>query len=140
VSEQRIAPYLLYEDVSAAVEWLRRAFGFRERLRFAGEDGVVSHAEVEYGGEVIMLGHPGPDYRNPRRLGAATQLVHVYVEDVDEHFRVARAAGATIEAEPADMPYGDRRYDAVDPEGHRWSFGQRIRDVQPEDWGATTPA
>jgi uncharacterized glyoxalase superfamily protein PhnB len=31
----RITPYLLYEDVGAAMDWLARAFGFRERMRLS---------------------------------------------------------------------------------------------------------
>ncbi len=27
----RIEPYLLYEDVPAAIDWLTKAFGFRRR-------------------------------------------------------------------------------------------------------------
>jgi uncharacterized glyoxalase superfamily protein PhnB len=131
-----VTPYLLYEDVAAAVEWLSGAFGFRERLRFPDPDGTITHAEMELNGGEIMLGHPGPDYKSPKRLGQATQLVHVYVDDVDAHFERARAAGATILAEPKDQEYGDRRYDAEDPEGHMWSFAQHVRDVSPEDWGA----
>ncbi len=34
----RITPYLLYEDVGAAMDWLARAFGFRERMRLSGPD------------------------------------------------------------------------------------------------------
>lgn len=133
----RATPYLLYEDVGAALEWLSRAFGFRERLRFQGEDGAVTHAEMELDGGEVMLGWPGPDYRNPRRLGQTTQLVHVYVEDVDAHFERAREVGAEIVSEPQDQEYGDRRYDVKDPEGHLWSFAQHVRDVTPEEWGAT---
>ena len=29
-------------------------------------------------------------------------------------------------------------YEDVD-EGHHWHFSQPIADVQPQDWGATTP-
>ena len=133
----RITPYLLYEDVAAAVDWLGKSFGFRERLRFSGEDGVVSHAEMDLGDGVIMMGYPGSDYRNPRRLGGKTQLVHVYVDDVDQHFAQARGAGATIIAELEDQSYGDRRYIAEDPEGHQWTFSQHVRDVVTEDWGGS---
>lgn len=34
---QTITPYLLYEDVEAALDFLSRTFGFREVLRYAGE-------------------------------------------------------------------------------------------------------
>jgi PhnB protein len=133
----RITPYLLYEDVAAAVDWLGKSFGFRERLRFSGEDGVVSHAEMDLGDGVIMMGFPGSDYRNPRRLGGKTQLVHVYVDDVDQHFAQAKGAGATIIAELEDQSYGDRRYIAEDPEGHQWTFSQHVRDVAMEGWGGS---
>jgi PhnB protein len=94
---------------------------------------------MEIDGAEIMLGHPGPEYRSPKRLGQATQFVHVYVDDVHAHFERARGAGATILAEPAEQAYGDRRYDAEDLEGHVWSFAQHVRDVPPADWGAVEP-
>ena len=34
----RITPYLLYEDVDAAVDWLVNVAGFTERLRLGPED------------------------------------------------------------------------------------------------------
>jgi uncharacterized glyoxalase superfamily protein PhnB len=129
----RISPYLYYEDVGGALQWLARAFGFRERLRLPGDDGTVRHAEMEFGGGVVLLGCPGPDYRNPRRLGRPTQSLYVYVDGIDAHFERARRAGATIVEEPGDQPYGDRRYGVDDPEGHRWYFAERVRDVAPED-------
>ena len=129
----RITPYLYYRDVAAALDWLTRAFGLRERTRMAMPDGSVGHAEMEYADGVLMLGCPGADYRNPGALGASTQSLYVYVEDVDAHFRHAREAGAEILDEPADQFYGDRRYGAVDPEGHVWYFAQHVRDVAPED-------
>lgn len=135
---QTITPYLLYEDGAAAIDWLSKAFGFEERLRFADESGTVTHAELTLGDGEIFLGHPGPEYRSPKALGAHTDLTHVYVEDVDAHFARARDAGATIHAEPEDQPYGDRRYDAEDLEGHRWSFAQLLREVPAEEWGATS--
>ena len=134
----RVTPYVLYEDVAGALEWLTTAFGFRERLRFTAPDGSVTHAEMQNGDDgVVMLGQPGPEYRSPRRLGACTFYVHVYVDDVDAHCARAQAAGASILGEPSDEAYGDRRYDAEDLEGHRWSFAQHLRDVPPQEWGAT---
>lgn len=133
---QRITPYLLYVDAAAAVDWLAQAFGFTEPLRHEAADGRVDPAEMELGNGSIMLGEPGHDYRNPKTLGGATQLVHVYVPDVDAHCARARAAGATIEREPAYQEYGDRNYSVVDPEGHRWFFAQKLREVEAEELGA----
>jgi PhnB protein len=117
----RISPYLLYEDGAAAIDFLTNAFGFEEVMRM-DEGGLVNHAEVRLGDDTVMLGYPGEDYKNPRKADHATALVHVYVDDVNAHFERAKAAGAEIVMEPTDQEYGDRRYDAKDPEGHFWSF------------------
>ncbi len=134
----RVMPYLLYEDSAAAVDFLTRAFGFRERMRVPDESGRITHAEVELGDGVIMLGTPGDDYKNPKRLGGVTQNDYVYVDDVDEHFARAKEAGASIVREPTDQGYGDRNYGVKDPEGHEWYFGTHVRDVSPEEFGAST--
>jgi PhnB protein len=137
---QTITPYLLYEDCAAALDWLARAFGFEEVLRYTGEEGYINHAEMKLGDASIMMGDPGEQYRNPKRLGQETVGIYVEVDDVEEHFARARAAGAEILREPHDEEYGHRRYDVVDPEGHRWYFAQIIREVVAEDWGAQPAA
>ena len=129
----RISPYLLYEDVAGALDWLAKAFGFRERLRLPEEQGKIVHAEMELADGVIMMGNRGGDFRNPKQLGHVTQHLYVYVDNVDEHYEHAKRAGATILAEPEDQFYGDRRYGAEDPEGHQWYFAQHVWDVAPED-------
>jgi uncharacterized glyoxalase superfamily protein PhnB len=136
-SPQTITPYLLYEDVAAALEWLNRAFGFEETLRFTGEGGDVSHAEAWLGDAAIYLGDPGDHYKNPKRLGQETVGLYVLVDDVDAHYQRAKAAGAEVLEEPTDQDYGDRRYTARDLEGHHWYFAQQVRRTAPEEWGAT---
>jgi uncharacterized glyoxalase superfamily protein PhnB len=130
----RITPYLLYNDVDAALDLLVTGFGFEERVRMPGTDGRANHAEASIGDAYVMMGNPGEGYRNPAALGGATQLVYVYVDDVDAHCERARATdGIEVIREPADQFYGDRTYGAADPEGHHWSFSQHVRDVAPED-------
>jgi PhnB protein len=137
-SSQRVFPYLLYEDGAGAVDWLTRAFGFRERLLFNDpESGAVTHAELELDGARVMLGQPGGDYRSPKETGHSSVLVAVYVVDVDAHFEHAREAGAEIVHEPTDKPYGERAYMARDLEGQQWSFATVTAGVSPEEWGAT---
>jgi len=41
---------LSYENCPAALEWLARAFGFRERARLPERDGRIGHAEMGTGG------------------------------------------------------------------------------------------
>lgn len=134
---QTITPYLLYQDVDAALGFLTRAFGFREVLRYTGEAGYVNHAEMQVGDAKIYLGDPGDQYRNPMELGNETVGIYVLVDDVDGHCLRAKDAGAEIKEEPTDQEYGERRYTARDPEGHHWFFAQPTHEVAPEEWGAT---
>ncbi len=119
--------------MAGALAWLTTAFGLRERMRLPGPDGRITHAEMELADGVVMMGHPGPDFKNPKRLGQVTQSLYIYVDDVDKHFGHARMAGAKILEEPKDQFYGDRRYGAEDPEGHHWYFAQHVRDIASED-------
>jgi uncharacterized glyoxalase superfamily protein PhnB len=136
----RISPALFYDDASAAIEFLCRAFGFEVRLRVEGEGGRIEHSELVFGEGLIMVGSTGgkdtsrPLLQSPRSTGGVnTQTLCVAVDDADAHCAHARAAGATIAVDPKTTDYGDdywadRTYEAVDPEGHRWWFMQRVRD------------
>lgn len=126
----RITPYLLYEDAGAAIDFLTRAFGFTERMRMPNDQGKVTHAELEFEGAALMLGSPGGGFKSPKTSGVdSPAFVHLYVDDVDAHYRHAKSAGAEISSEPEDQFYGDRSYGAKDPEGISWYFAQHVRDV-----------
>ena len=93
-----ITAYLFYEDVAGAQKFLAKAFGFKKYgASMRGEDGKLNHAAMSLGDDFVMMGYPGPQYKNPKRLGQATQNLYVNVDDVDQHFVRARKAGATVE-------------------------------------------
>ena len=132
----RVTPYLLYRDADAAIDFLTSAFGFTERVRMRGDDGKTNHAELDLEGGIVMLGNPGDDHKTPNELGGRTQIVYIYVDDVDAHFEHAKANSADIQRDPEDQFYGDRTYSVHDPEGHSWSFATHVRDVSPEEMQA----
>ena len=123
-----IIPYLYYRDVATVQRALARAFGFR-KCGPTNRDarGKIKHSAMMLGHDVVMMGFPGPSYKNPRELGQATQCLFVNVVNVDEHFDRARKAGAKIIQELGDTPFGQRRYGAEDPEGHQWFFGTQTK-------------
>jgi len=134
-----VIPMLSYENGVAALEWLTRAFGFKERTRWLGSEGQLEHGEMETGDGLIMLATPTPAYESPKhhrehcepaRLWAAVPWVMdgvlVYVADVTAHYAQAKEAGAVILSEPEDGPPA-RRYRAEDLEGHRWMFMERAK-------------
>jgi uncharacterized glyoxalase superfamily protein PhnB len=123
-----ITPYLYYENVAAAIQFLSKAFGLKKYGRpMKASDGKINHAAMKLGNDVVMMGSPHGLYKNPKRLGQATQSLYINIKNVDRHYKRARKAGATIIEEPLDTPYGDRRYGAEDPEGHQWYFAQSIK-------------
>jgi uncharacterized glyoxalase superfamily protein PhnB len=136
-----VIPMLAYRDGVAALEWLARAFGFRERARSLGPDGRLAHGEMSAGAGIIMLATPSPDYEGPKmhrehcsqaRLWSAVPWiidgVLVFVQDIDAHFERARSARANILTPPEDGPHG-RSYRVEDLEGHRWMFMERKQEA-----------
>jgi uncharacterized glyoxalase superfamily protein PhnB len=139
----RTSSAVYYEDASAAIDWLYRAFGFEVRLKIEGKEGSIEHSELTYGEGLIMVGQAGlshkPSFRkSPRSLGGAnTQNIMVFVDNADAHCEQARAAGAKIVSEPKTTDYGedywtDRGYECEDVEGHHWWFIQRLSDPKPK--------
>jgi uncharacterized glyoxalase superfamily protein PhnB len=130
-----VVPVLVYPDVKKAIEWLTGAFGFVERLRAPGPDGVISHAQLNVGDGAIMIGRSGGPF-TPPRSDEITRYVLIHVDSVIAHHERAKRFGAEILQAPQDMPFGERQYMAVDLAGHRWAFTESIADVAPEAWGA----
>ncbi len=138
----RITPHIFYDDVGAAMDWLIKAFGFQVRLRMTDKQGLVVHGELEVADSLVMLGLAGEkkDWTSPQTHdGHVNGRLYIFVDDVDAHYKRAVSAGAKILIELADQFWGDRCYECIDPEGHRWKFAQHLRDVdnrnlkRPED-------
>lgn len=130
-----IVPSLAYRDVVKAVEWLERAFGFRERseARLTWPGGCITWMEL--GNVLIHLSTAGGhDLQSPAGGKGLNVALKVYVDDVDRHFQRAKTAGATIVSELEDGFWGGRIYRAKDLEGYLWEFSQRGRDLAAENW------
>jgi MerR family transcriptional regulator, thiopeptide resistance regulator len=124
----RVIPLLVYRDIQAAHDFLVRAFGFESGGVERTPDGQPVHAEVRAGDAIIWLHRQAAEQQldSPRHTGMAGGGLVVHVADVDQHYARARAAGAQITYAPTDQSYGQREYEARDPEGHRWWFATPI--------------
>ena len=112
-------PSLRYRDPKAAVDFLQSAFGFEPRQVYE-DGGTIAHAELVYGGGMVMLGAQRDDTYGDH---VGQGWTYVVVEDADAHHDRAKAAGAEIVRPLEDQDYGSRDYSARDPEGNLWSFG-----------------
>jgi PhnB protein len=130
-----ITPYLRIRGAAQAIEFYKKAFGAEEVLRMAGPDGKVMHAEIKIGDSHIMLGDEFPSMGglSPLSIGGTGSGLHLYVRDADAVFNRAVAAGAKVKMPLADMFWGDRYGQLMDPFGHEWSVGTHIEDVTPEE-------
>jgi PhnB protein len=126
-----------YEDGIAALEWLAKAFGFREKTRLTWPDGRLSHGEMQAGDGLIMLASPTPDYRSPKRHREVCEQarkwfsvpwiidgVLVEVENLDRHPTGSRRRDDPLRRSRKAAVW---RYRAEDVEGHRWFFLKRKR-------------
>lgn len=137
----RIVPHLFYDDLDAAIDWLVEAFGFVVRLRLTNKDEKLVHGDLEVEDSLVMIGlaHENEAWESPRTLGHIHQRLFIFVDDVDAHYERAKKAGARILYPPKEQFYGDRVYECVDLEDHRWKFAQHVKDVdlnvvkRPED-------
>ena len=125
-----VIPALRYRDAPAAIEWLSKAFGFEKKAVFPNADGTIGHAELTFGNGMVMLSSVVNNtpysklLRQPDEIGRAeTQSPCLIVSDCDAVYKTAKAAGAEMVIDIADMSYGGRGFTCRDPEGHVWYVG-----------------
>jgi len=131
-----ITPFLTVRGADCAIDFYRRAFGAKELGRMHGPDGkTVMHAELQIGDSRFFLGDevPGMGCSSPETLGGCRFGNYINVRDVDETFRKAVDAGATVKRPLEDMFWGDRTGSLRDPFGHTWDLATRREDVTPQE-------
>jgi PhnB protein len=118
-----------------ALEFYTKALGAKERNRMVGQDGKITHAEIQIGDSIIMIADetPAMGNRSPKTLGGTVGGIWLYVPDADALYKRAVAAGATSIYEPVDMFWGDRTSRIRDPFGHEWSISTHKEDVPPAE-------
>jgi PhnB protein len=131
-----VTPIVVFKDVRKAIEFYRRAFGAEERFAMPGPDGKgVMHAEVQIGNSIIMMGEENPQQpcKSADTLGGSPVSFYLYLENVDEAFRIALEAGAEVRMPVQDMFWGDRAGTVQDPFGYSWFLATHIKDLTMQE-------
>ena len=125
-----LIPCLRYRDAHAAIDWLCRVFGFTRNAVYEGPNNTVAHAQLTYGGGMLMLGSMsnGGEFAKlmvqPGEIGGReTGGRYLIVEDCDAAYASAKAAGAEIVQELHSPDYGGKGFACRDLEGYVWSVG-----------------
>jgi len=130
-----VTPYLIIDGAAKAIEFYKKVFGAKEKMRMPSPGGKVGHAELSLGDSMIMLAdeHPDMGHRAPHAYGGSAVSLMVYVPDVDATVKTAIAGGAKVVRPVENQFYGDRMGTIQDPFGHSWYVATHVEDVPPEE-------
>lgn len=143
-----LTPFLSVPAAAEALEFYSSVFGARV-VDSTEIDGVVVHAELDFGHGRLQIGEPNPAYGLvPAPDGDGDcYSIGLYCADVDEVVARAERAGAAIREPLSTFVSGDRFAGIRDPFGVRWSVMTRVEDLSPAesaqriaDWAATQGA
>jgi lactoylglutathione lyase len=110
-------PILEVADVKRSLAFYRDAVGFRPTyFQPSEEDPAFVQLELEGGGK---LGIAGP----AEKVESGSVATWLYCDDVDAAFTELIGAGASVVAEPADQPWGERLASVADPDGYTIHLG-----------------
>lgn len=127
-----VTPGLAVRDAARAIDFYKKAFGAKEKMRMSGPDGKsVMHAELQIGNSKLMVGEemPSMGHPSPQALNGTPVSLYVYVRNVDKVFEQAVKAGATVTMPVNDAFWGDRYGQVTDPFGHSWGIASRKRNL-----------
>jgi uncharacterized glyoxalase superfamily protein PhnB len=129
-----LTPHIVCAGAAEAIDFYKKAFDAVELSRMPGPNGKLMHGAVRIGDSVLMLTDEMPEWGSlgPLALKGSPVVLHLYVPDADAAFAQAVAAGCTVTLPVADMFWGDRYGQVVDPYGHRWSIATHLKDMTPE--------
>jgi uncharacterized glyoxalase superfamily protein PhnB len=124
-----VTPYLVVDNASALLEFVKEAFGAQLRFSMTAPGGKIGHAEFQIGDSIIMTA----DATTSDQGTAMPGMIHLYVDEVDKTYQRALESGATSLREPADQFYGDRSSGVKDANGNQWWISTHVEDVSPEE-------
>lgn len=132
---QTITPHLVCAKAIDAIEFYKKAFGATESVKLVAPNGGLIHACLKIGDSNVMLAEECPEFHSfgPSEKNLSPVVIHLMVPDVDAVMARAASVGAKITMPAADMFWGDRYGQLVDPFGHRWSVATHQRDLSPEE-------
>jgi PhnB protein len=134
-NEPTVSFSLTCKSAAAALDFYARAFGAVELFRLSPAPGIVPHAEFMIGTTQINISDEFPlghAFAIPEG-GLAPCVFTIQVEDCDQAFARALAAGGSPLTPSRDQFWGKRTAMIRDPFGYRWSFSQHLEDVSPDE-------
>ena len=111
-----ISTGITVNDLEASLKWYCDVVGFTIAEKFEDE-GVVRGAALIAGVAQLMLSQDDGAKGMDRVKGQGIRLYLTTSQEVDNVAAAIRTRGGTLASEPADMPWGSRAFDLLDPDG-----------------------
>ncbi|MDH3423721.1 MAG: VOC family protein [Gemmatimonadota bacterium] len=108
-------------DLQKSITWYRDVVGFTVQQEHE-RDGKVVAVSLVAGGVSLVLGQDDGAKGWDRVKGEGISLMITTAQDVDALANGIKGRGGTLDAEPADMPWGPRVFRVLDPDGFRISI------------------
>ena len=129
-----LTPFLRVADVAASLAFYEAAFGAVEQFR-REMHGKLLIAVIMIGDSHLMLAAQSleperPAGGDPRGNGLGFKI---YMDNVDDVFRRALAAGAKVEKPLEDQFFGERCGDVTDPFGFTWRLAQLLEELPHQE-------
>lgn len=131
-----VIPALAIRGAADAMEWYKKVFGAKEKMKFTDNEGKVMHGEITIEDNVIMISEENLQQNKspqPANGNAVNMCVCVYVPDVDKVLKKATDNGAKLLIPAKDEFYGDRSGRIEDPFGYVWVLQTHIKDVSEQE-------
>ena len=93
-------------NATKAIEFYKQVFGAEEKYRLTEPSGGVGHADLDFGGNIIMFSDEYPEYglMSPETIGGTSITIHLHVDDCDAVIQRA------IRGRSDDGPRAKRRF------------------------------
>ena len=125
-----ITAQLAIDGCDKAIDWYKKAFGAELLSRAPDPSGKkVWHASMKIGNSVFFVNDVFPE------MGGTVQTASLwlYADNIDSWWKRAVEAGGKPTMPMADMFWGDRLGQLVDPFGNKWNLAQHIKDLTPDE-------
>jgi PhnB protein len=137
--DDQFIPHLIVSDGQAALRFYQEVFGAEAGDSMMAPDGKrLMHGEIVLDGHKLFLSDEfteaeGGTCKMPQTLGGTCVRITLLVADADEVVERAVARGARVLMPVADMFWGARYGQIVDPFGHCWGINQQQKELSKKE-------